>query len=124
MTDALPHAVRRTIFVRALEVQAEVGLYAHEHGIRQPLVCDVELEVSDWGYEAIGETVNYERIRDKAVALTRAGHWKLVESFAEKLAQILMEDGRILKARVRVEKPTALRPDAAAAGVEIILQRS
>jgi 7,8-dihydroneopterin aldolase/epimerase/oxygenase len=124
MTEPTARAIRRTIFVRALEVQAEVGLYAHEHGIRQPLVCDVELEVAEWGYEAIGDTVNYERIRDRTVALTRAGHWKLVESFAEKLAQVLMEDHRILKARVRVEKPTALRPDAAAAGVEIILDRA
>lgn len=123
MSDAEPKVVRRAIFVRALEVQAEIGLYAHEHGVRQPLICDVELEVGHWAYEVISETVNYEKIRDKALALTRVGHWILVESFAEKLAHLLMEDRRILKVRVRVEKPTALRPDAAAAGVEIVLER-
>jgi 7,8-dihydroneopterin aldolase/epimerase/oxygenase len=123
MADTSFHATSRTVFVRGLEVQAEVGLYVHEHGVRQPLVCDVELRVSGWGHELIGETVNYERIRELAKGLAEAGHWKLVETFAEALAGALMENDRVLTARVRVEKTMALRPDAAAAGVEIVLER-
>ena len=116
-------ATSHKVFVRGLEVQAEIGLYAHEHGVRQPLVCDVEMEVDPWGSEVLGETVNYERVRDLAKSVTAAGHWKLVESFAQKLAEALMQSPRIRSCRVRVEKPTALRPDAAAAGVEITLER-
>jgi len=123
MTEASVKAIRHKVFVRGLEVQAEIGLYAHEHGVRQPLVCDVEMEVEAWGAEVLAETVNYERVRDLAKSVTAAGHWKLVESFAQKLGEALMQNPRILTCRVRVEKPTALRPDAAAAGVEITLAR-
>jgi len=34
-----------------------------------------------------------------------------------------MADPRVIRARVRVEKPEALAPDAAAAGVEVVLER-
>lgn len=116
-------ATAHKVFVRGLEVQAEIGLYAHEHGVRQPLVCDVEMEVDPWGDETLSDTVNYERVRDLAKSVTAAGHWKLVESFAAKLGEALMQNTRIRTCRVRVEKPTALRPDAKAAGVEIFLER-
>jgi dihydroneopterin aldolase len=47
----------------------------------------------------------------------------VVESFAERLATACLGDPRVLKARVRVEKPLALAPHAAAAGVEITAVR-
>jgi dihydroneopterin aldolase len=47
----------------------------------------------------------------------------LIETFAERLARACLEDGRVMQARVRVEKPEALAPKAAAAGVEMILTR-
>jgi dihydroneopterin aldolase len=46
-----------------------------------------------------------------------------VESFADRLAQACMADSRVTRARVRVEKPLALAPDAVAAGVEIVVER-
>jgi dihydroneopterin aldolase len=111
------------VFVRALEVPAEVGVYDNEYGRRQPLIVDVEMVVDASGFEHIADTINYETVRDHAQALAGAGHWKLVETFAERLGLGLMEDPRIRSVRVRVEKPEALKPDAAAAGVEIALER-
>ena len=48
---------------------------------------------------------------------------ELVEAFAGRIAQSCLEDHRVTRARVRVEKPSALAPDAAAAGAEIELVR-
>ena len=44
-------------------------------------------------------------------------------TFAEKLARVCLEDPRVSRARVRVEKPEALAPYAEAAGAEITLVR-
>ncbi len=46
-----------------------------------------------------------------------------MEAFAERLGQMCLEDERVTRVRVRVEKPLALAPEAAAAGAEITLTR-
>jgi len=118
------HAAPLKVFVRGLRLQAEVGVYDHEHGRLQPLLVEVELQIAGAGFDHIADTVNYETVRDRAKALAAAGHWKLIETFAERLAYALIDDPRVQAVRVRVEKPEALHPDAAAAGVEISLERA
>lgn len=112
------------VFVRGLKVEAEVGVYRHEYGQTQPLVIDVKLDVAAAGARHLGDTVNYETIRNDARALAASGHIELVEVFAERLAELCLADPRVTRARVRVEKPMALAPDAAAAGVEITAVRA
>jgi dihydroneopterin aldolase len=116
-------ALSLKVFVRGLRVEAEVGVYDHEHGRRQPLIIDVELDLSAERCEHIADTVNYETIAAQARALAEAGHVKLIETFAERLARSCFENTRVIRARVRVEKPEALAPFAAAAGVEVTLAR-
>jgi len=111
------------VFVRGLKVEAWIGVYDHEHGRRQPLVIDVELDIAASHCEQLGDTVNYETILQAAQAIAAEGHIDLVETFAERLAQACFADGRVTRARVRVEKPLALAPHAAAAGVEITAVR-
>ena len=111
------------VFVRGLKVDAWIGVYDHEHGRQQPLVIDVELDVAASHCEDLGDTVNYETILQAAQAIAAEGHIDLVETFAERLAQASFADSRVTRARVRVEKPLALAPHAAAAGVEITAVR-
>jgi dihydroneopterin aldolase len=111
------------VFVRGLKVEAWIGVYDHEHGRQQPLVIDVELDVAASHCEQLGDTVNYETILQAAQAIAAAGHIDLVETFAERLAEAAFADSRVTRARVRVEKPLALAPHAAAAGVEITAVR-
>ena len=111
------------VFVRGLKVEAWIGVYDHEHGRQQPLVIDVELDVAATHCEQLGDTVNYETILQAAQAIASEGHIDLVETFAERLAQACFDDSRVTRARVRVEKPLALAPHAAAAGVEITAVR-
>jgi dihydroneopterin aldolase len=115
------HIVGAKIFVRGIAVQAEIGVYDHEHHRTQPLVLDIELELSAVGFERLADTINYEHIADWARDVAARGHVKLVESFAEQVALACLRDARVLSARVRVEKPQALAP--AIAGVEVLMQR-
>ena len=116
------------VVVRGLYMAVEIGIHAHEHGRLQPLIIDVELEVLPdlglTGFEHIHDTVNYEAVLTKARAVAAAGHILLVEAFAQRLAQACLDDNRVLRARVRVDKPEALAPDAQAASVEIVVERA
>ena len=111
------------VFVTGLKVQAEIGVYKHEIGRVQPLVVDVELDVPTAGGGRLADTLNYETILQSARAIAAEGHIALVETFAERLARACLADERVTRARVRVEKPLALAPDAVGAGVEITLVR-
>ena len=111
------------IFVRGLSVEAHIGIYDHEHGRGQPLIIDVELEADPEEPERLPQTINYETVATAAKALAAGAHVQLVETFAWRLARALLDDPRITRVRVRVEKPQALAPDALAAGVEVVLAR-
>jgi dihydroneopterin aldolase len=111
------------VFVRELRLYAEIGVHAHEYGRTQPLIIDVELDVAVTAWERLGDIFNYEHILAKAKAVAAEGHFQLVEAFAGHLAQSCLEDARVTRVRVRVDKPSALAPDAAAAGCEIELVR-
>lgn len=115
--------VMTKIFVTGLKLDAEIGVYAHEKGRAQPLVVDVELDVPSAGTRKLADTINYEVVGERARAIAAEGHIHLVEDFAERLARALLADERVMRARVRVEKPLALAPEAAAAGVEITVVR-
>lgn len=111
------------VFVTGLQVQAQIGVYRHEIGRVQPLIVDVELDVPTSASDRLAETVNYEMILQAAQDLAAQGHVDLVETFAHRLADRCLADGRVSRARVRIEKPLALAPHAVGAGVEIVVER-
>ncbi|HEX7885451.1 MAG TPA: dihydroneopterin aldolase [Phenylobacterium sp.] len=121
MTGAL--LISSKVFVTGVKVQAEIGVYRHEIGRVQPLIVDVELDVPTDASDRLADTFNYEAILEAAQAVAAGGHIALVETFAHRLAQRCLADPRVSRARVRVEKPLALAPDAVAAGVDITLAR-
>ena len=120
---AQPRIVMTKIFVTGLKLEAEIGVYRHERGRAQPLVIDVELDVPSAGAERLRDTVNYETVARAAHEVAAEGHIVLVEAFAERLARACLADERVTRARVRVDKPLALAPEASGAGVEVTLVR-
>lgn len=111
-----------TVFVRGLEVEAGIGIYDHEQGRLQRLVIDATLVLAPASVERLADTVNYETVAAAARAIAAEGHVGLVETFAERLALACLDDGRVRRCTVRIEKPGALA-GAAAAGCEVTLGR-
>jgi 7,8-dihydroneopterin aldolase/epimerase/oxygenase len=122
----LPTAISETrIFVRGLMVEAEVGVYAHEKGSRRPLVVDLEVTVDPslrTRDDQLRETIDYDTLVGHARAIASGAHLHLIETFAEHVAARMLEDPRVVAARVRVEKPGAV-PGAACSGVEVVRVR-
>jgi 7,8-dihydroneopterin aldolase/epimerase/oxygenase len=114
----LPQPYSR-VFLRALTLDAHIGYYAPEKGVKQPLIVDVELTLAgeSFGGDDIHGTVDYDRIARIAHALA-AEHVDLLETFAEHLATRCLEFSLARAVRVRIEKPRAV--PGAMAGVEIV----
>ena len=118
----VPHREGLTVFVRGLRVEAGIGVHDHEQGRLQPLVIDVTLALAPAAVERLADTINYETVAQAARAIVAEGHVGLVETFAERLASACLEDARVRRCTVRIEKPGALEA-AAAAGCEVVLAR-
>lgn len=121
--DAEPRRLGLKVFVRALEVQAAIGVYDHEHGRLQPLFLDVELDMGAEPVRHLSDTLDYDAVARIARDLAAGDHIALVETFAEQVALACLKDHpRVRSVRVRVEKPGAI-PAARAAGCEVSYSR-
>ncbi|MBI1328409.1 MAG: dihydroneopterin aldolase [Alphaproteobacteria bacterium] len=114
----------RHVFIRNLEVLANIGVYGHEKGKLQPVRINVDLAVEDLIdiHDRLEEVVDYAEIDGAIRAIIKAGHINLAETLAERIADACFSDARVKTARVRVEKLHAL-PGAESGGVEIERER-
>ena len=126
MSKQQPHIIAdaprgiRHVFIRNLELPAQIGVWRHEHGKEQPVRINVDLAVEDLidlG-DDLTKVVDYGVIEDKIRAIIGEGHIRLIETLAERIAAACFDDERVQTARVRVEKLHALS-NAESAGVEI-----
>jgi 7,8-dihydroneopterin aldolase/epimerase/oxygenase len=110
----------RHVFIRDLELLAQIGVHGHEQTKHQPVRINVDLAVEDMGPldDRLDRVVDYEAIALRIRAIVAKGHVNLAETLAEAIAQACLEDKRVSCARVRVEKLHAV-PGAESAGVEI-----
>lgn len=96
-----------TIFVNDFVVDCNVGVYAEEQGVTQKVAFTVEARLVPEVFsanDAIVEVPSYADIIDSIVNLARGGHINLVETFAERIAEICLADPRIAAVLVRLEK--------------------
>jgi len=133
-TQRIADAARglRHVFVRDLVLPARIGVHAHEERERQRIRINLDLGVRDDGVaplsraavgrDELSRVVDYEAIANRVRAIVAAGHVRLVETLAERIAEACLEDARVELARIRVEKLDVFA-DAASAGVEIERRR-
>ena len=118
----------RHVFLRDLVLAASIGVHPHEHAAPQRVRINVDLGVDDDGARPLSRrsvgrdelyrVVDYEKVADTVRAIVGSGHVRLVETLAERIAEACLVDGRVLLARIRVEK-LDIFADAVSAGVEI-----
>jgi dihydroneopterin aldolase len=129
-TQRIADAARglRHVFLRDMVLQASIGVHPPEHEATQRVRINVDLGVQDDGARALSRTpvgrdelarvVDYERIAATVRGIVAAGHVRLVETLAERIAESCLADKRVHVARIRVEKLDVF-PDSTSAGVEI-----
>ena len=118
----LANAMRglRHVFVNRLAVEASIGIHPHEREDKQTIWLTIDAGVLEDSItpKAIGDVVCYEDMCRIATALASDGHIDLVETLAERIADRLMEDPRLVQIRVRIEKPQAIA-EASSVGIAI-----
>jgi 7,8-dihydroneopterin aldolase/epimerase/oxygenase len=112
----------RHVFVRDLMLDAHIGVHSHEKLGAQRIRVNVDLAVFEKDVDGIGDqlanVVCYEEVVSGIRGLVAEGHVNLVETLAEQIAALCLEDRRVRVARVRVEKLDVFA-DVTSVGVEI-----
>jgi len=123
MASATPEF--RRVFIRDLVLPARIGIHNHERAQAQPVIINVDASVEEAikGPEntstgTIADVVCYETLTKQIKEVLAGGHTDLVEVLAEEIADRLLADARIIRLRIRLEKPEAIA-EAAGVGVEI-----
>jgi len=109
------------VTISGLQVAADIGVYAHEHGRLQPLMVDVALRIAAPARDTLDQTIDYECVADEAHALARA-RTALIETYAMRLAERCIAYPGVEHVEVRVSKPGALR--GGLAGVRVSAGRA
>jgi len=117
-----PRPEALTVFVRGLTIQAGIGVHDHELGRLQTLILSVALTLEPHAVVRLSDTVNYETVAAAARAIADEGHVGLVETFAQRLALACLDDPRVRRVEVTVDKPGAL-DGAEAAGCTVAYVR-
>ena len=112
----------RRLFIRDLEVQAQIGVHDFEKRSPQRLRVNVELYVplahSTPADDELHEVVDYDFVREAVLARVRRGHVQLQETLADELLAAMLQHPLVRAARIRTEKPDVY-PDCAAVGIEV-----
>ena len=101
-----------TIFLQGLEVQTIVGIQDWERETKQTVRIDLEWPTdarSAAARDDIEATLNYKSVVKRLVAYVEETRFQLVETLAEKIAALLLEDYGLEWVRVSVSKPGAIR---------------
>src|SRR5271165_2801726 len=101
-----------TIFLHALKTEAIVGIFDWERQVKQTVIVDIEIgadirkaALSD----SIDDTLNYKRVAKRVLAFVEESRFHLVETLAEHIAMLLLEDFGISWVRISLSKPGAIR---------------
>ena len=111
------------IKINNLQVHAVIGCNSNERINAQELFITVSIAIDTWNAAATDDlrnTLDYDQLARRITTMAERSEFMLVETLAQHVADIVLEDGRVQSVTVSVVKPGAL-PNAASA--EVIITR-
>jgi dihydroneopterin aldolase len=100
------------IFLRGLTAECVIGFIDWERRVKQTVVVDLELPV-DCRQAAVtddvNDTVDYKKVSKRVLAFIEASEFKLVETLAQRLAMLILEEFALEWLRLSINKPGAIR---------------
>jgi dihydroneopterin aldolase len=111
------------IFLRDLHIDTVIGIYEWERRIRQTVSLDLEMAADirkAAASDAIEDTLNYKAVAKRVISFVEEGRFQLVETLAERVAELVLDEFDVPWLRVRLNKTGAVR---GARDVGVIIER-
>ena len=114
-----------SIVIRDLRVETRIGIHRPECHRLQNVSIDLEIGVPGatvFTSDKVSDTIDYEQVALRIKALASSQHFRLVETFADRIAKLLLEDFKAPWVKVSAAK-IGILPNAKFVGVSIERRR-
>ena len=112
-----------TIFLHGLKVECVIGIWEWERRITQTLIFDLDIGFDTTVAARIGaiqDTLSYREVAKRVTAYAQEAGANLVETLAQGVADILLEEFGVPWCKVRVNKRGAV---TGATDVGVVIER-
>tara|TARA_Y100000389_G_scaffold202063_1_gene246404 strand:+ start:6413 stop:6784 length:372 start_codon:yes stop_codon:yes gene_type:complete len=112
------------IFLNELKVDTIIGIFEWERNILQTVIIDLEMSADIAKAAASDEVIdalNYKSVAKRVQGFVEKSSFQLVETLAEHIASIILDEFSVIWVKVRVNKPGAIRGSR---GVGVEIERS
>ncbi len=111
------------IFLHDLRVETVIGIWEWERKIRQTVAIDLDMSADirkAAKTDSVDDTLNYKLVAKRVQQFVGESSFKLVETLAENIAGLILDEFDVSWVRVRVNKPGAIR---GARDVGVLIER-
>lgn len=112
------------IYLSDLKIDTVIGIYDWERRITQTVSFDLEMATDirkAAASDTIEDTLDYKAVAKRLIQFVGESQFQLVETLAERVAEIILTEFNVPWVRVRLNKKGAVRH---ASGVGILIERS
>jgi dihydroneopterin aldolase len=114
-----------SILLRDLRIEVLIGIHKRELHVAQVVSIDLDIGLPGttvFATDKVADTIDYEQVALRIKALAGTGHFRLVETFAERIARLLIDDFKAPWVKVSAAK-IGILPNAKFVGVSIERRR-
>lgn len=111
------------VFIEDLRIDTIIGIYDWEREVRQTISLDIEMAADNnkaAASENIEDALNYKAVAKRLIAFTENSSFQLVETLAERLVEIIMNDFEVPWCRLKLSKLGAV---TGSKSVGVIIER-
>lgn len=111
------------IFLHDLRIDTVIGIWEWERKIRQTVAIDLEMAADirrAAESDSVEDTLNYKLVAKRLQQFVADSSFQLVETLAEKIAEVVRNEFGVTWVRVKLNKPGAIR---GARDVGVIIER-
>ena len=99
------------VYIRELEIDAIIGIYDWERETKQTVSIDLEMGCDNTkaaASEDIADALDYKSVAKRLISFVEGSEFLLVETLAERIAAIVLEEFSVPWLRLRLGKPGAV----------------
>lgn len=114
---------RDLVFIEDLRIETIIGIYDWEREIRQVVSIDLEMTADNTrpaATESIDDALNYKAVAKRLIQFVGDSEFQLVETLAERIAEIVRNEFDVSWLRLKLSKPGAVTGSKA---VGVIIER-
>ncbi len=101
-----------TITIQDLRLRTIIGVYDWERDVKQDIIISILIEFDasiSAASDRLDDTVDYNQMTNRITDEVEKSSFYLIERLADRVLKIVLEDPKVQSAKVRIEKPNALR---------------